>query len=119
MFDNFYIVKYFVKFYQSFVRDKKCALRNSQGVFFFALRFFLCNDHFAVVSAAVRANTVGEVVLAAVRAFCHAGSIQLPDVRTALVSASLRNFFLRYCHLCYLLDSVSANDMRLSLFFVD
>ena len=51
-----------------------------------------------LVVAALGANTVGEIVLAALGALCHSGSVQLPNVGASLVSASLGYLFLRNCH---------------------
>lgn len=66
----------------------------------------LFDDLLAVVEAALLAYAVSKIVLAAVGAFSHVGSVELPNAGAALISASLRCFSLRYCHFCNLLGTV-------------
>ena len=69
--------------------------------FFFVLGVLLdVKNLFAVVKAANLANAVilYECVACRVRTLVHAGHRELAVVGTSLVSASFRNFFLRYCH---------------------
>lgn len=63
------------------------------------LRFFSClDDLLAIVVAACLANTVSNVVFAAVRALNHAGHFELPYVGTSLVASCFGCFSLRYSH---------------------
>ena len=59
---------------------------------------FNVDDLLAIVGSASLANSVRENVLTALRALNHTRHIELPDVRTSLVTSRLRDFLLRYCH---------------------
>ena len=65
----------------------------------------------AIVRAAVAANTVSKIVLAALGALNDARSLELPNAGTSFVSASLRGLSLRYCHFCILLRLL---DLRIA-----
>ena len=71
------------------------------------LRVFLLgfDDLFSVVSAACSANTVSKIVLSALGALVHRRKIELPYVRTSLISASFGYLSLRYCHGLHLLKN--------------
>lgn len=63
--------------------------------------FSLINDFYAVVMTASLAYTVIKIILTAVRALNHVRSLELAVIGTSLISASFRNFSLRYCHLVF------------------
>lgn len=57
--------------------DRKVGFCSCLGVGLCCLRL---DDDLAAVSAAISADSVAEIILAAARALGHAGGIQLPDV---------------------------------------
>ncbi len=64
-------------------------------------KLYLCvffNDFLAVVMSASLANSVCKIILSAVRAFRHAGKLELPDVGTSFIASCFGYFSLRYCH---------------------
>ncbi len=69
------------------------------------LRFFLLDDYFTLIGAAICAYTVREVILAALGALGQAGLLKLPVAVTSLISACFGNLFLRYCHCEILLQN--------------
>ena len=74
---------------------------------FYNRRKLLLYDLLTVVETALLANAICKIILTAVGAFSHAGSVELPNAGAALISASLRCFSLRYCHFCNLLETAS------------
>ena len=77
--------------------------RESFAVLLFngALTLLYVENLLAVVRAAVAANAVSKIELAALGALNNARSFKLPNAGTSLVSASLRGFSLRYCHFLF------------------
>lgn len=74
-----------------------------------ALFFYVCellanlDDFLTLVMTAGFAYAVSKIVSAALGALSEARKGQLPCAGTSLISASLRHFSLRYCHLKTLL----------------
>jgi len=70
------------------------------AVFFVYLRFcvFGLDDLYSVIESTSLTHMVGTSVFATMGAFYKSGSLELPNVRTSLISACFRSFRLRYCH---------------------
>ena len=75
----------------------RCAYLPQIATYAAKLRVLFYN-FLAVICSASFANSVGKIVFTALGAFCHAGKVKLPNVRTSFVTSCLRYFFLRYCH---------------------
>ena len=82
---------------REYKKKKEC---NFLTLFFYACELFANLDDFlTLVITAGFANAVCKVESAALGALSEVRKGQLPNVGTSLVSASLRYFSLRYCHL--------------------
>ena len=79
-------------------KEKKRAISPSSHSFHRKLLCIDCDDFTAIIGAASLAGSVGQTGLTALGASDDTGDRQLPVGVASLVSSSLGNFSLGYCH---------------------